>query len=105
MNYEHWIALIVITVITYLMRILPLLIVLRANNKTIDIPTWFNVIGSTMVAAMLGSSLIPSEPTIIHWVASISGGAVTFYVWYLKRSLGLPVFLGVIFYGATLYLI
>lgn len=110
MDKSLWIAMGFIVIGTFLMRALPLLWMSRRiadshNENIIDnMPVWLTVMGPAMIAAMFGTSLIPSTQSLMSWLATILGGLITLLVWYWRRSLGIPVFAGVVVYGITVYL-
>lgn len=110
MDKSLWIALALIAVGTFLMRALPLWwmsrrIADRHNDNMIDnMPIWLSVMGPAMIAAMFGTSVIPSTQSLMSWSATILGVSMTLLVWYWRRSLGIPVFSGVVVYGITVYL-
>ncbi|ONN53979.1 branched-chain amino acid ABC transporter [Acinetobacter genomosp. 33YU] len=110
MDKSLWIAMALIAVGTFLMRALPLLwmsrrIADRHNENMIDnMPIWLSVMGPAMIAAMFGTSVIPATPSLMSWLATILGVSMTLLVWYWRRSLGIPVFAGVVVYGITVYL-
>jgi len=104
-----WLAILAIALGTYLMRALPLAWMTRKlaknNENTIEeMPIWLTVLGPAMIAAMFGTSLIPASQSVSTWVATSVGAFVTAAVWYWKRSLGLPVLIGVIVYGLSIYI-
>ncbi len=103
-----WLAIIAIALGTYLMRALPLVWMTRKldknkSNTTEEMPIWLTVLGPAMIAAMFGTSLIPSSQSITTWLATALGALVTAVIWYWKRSLGLPVLIGVMIYGISIY--
>lgn len=109
MSNQLWIAVILIAIGTFLMRLLPMLWMSRrmrakSANSIEHTPLWLSVLGPNMIAAMLGTSLIPSTPSLTAWLATFLGCIVTIIFWYWKRSLGLPVFAGVLMYGVVIYL-
>lgn len=107
MGTELWLAVIATAVGTLMMRILPLLWMqhhlLRRNNENAieSMPTWLNVLGPTMIAAMCGVSLVPTSFSAGSGLATISGVIATTLVWQRTRSLGWPVFAGVLIYGVV----
>jgi branched-subunit amino acid transport protein len=64
-------------------------------------PVWLTVLGPAMIAAMLGVSLVPGSFTIGAAVASVTAVVLTLLVWRRTRSLGWPVLVGVMTYGAV----
>ncbi|GFD95222.1 hypothetical protein KUL156_00940 [Alteromonas sp. KUL156] len=111
MQTETWIAITVAAIGTYALRVGPLLWTQRHFNKhKVDntearLPTWLSVLGPLMIAAMLGASLIPKAPSSASWVATAVGAFVTALVWRKYRSLGLPVFCGVLSFGLAFVLL
>ncbi|WP_394221447.1 AzlD domain-containing protein [Alteromonas gracilis] len=105
MQTDIWIAIIVAAVGTYALRVGPLLWTQRhfnkheANNTEARLPTWLSVLGPLMIAAMLGASLIPKSPSMASWVATLVGTLVTALIWRKYKTLGLPVFCGVLSFG------
>jgi branched-subunit amino acid transport protein AzlD len=104
-----WIAIIVISLGTFIMRAFPMWWMARKIRRNVDnsgldsMPLWLSVLGPTMIAAMFGTSLIPVAPSLLSWVATLLGTFVTMLTWYWKRSLGLPVFAGVLIFGITIF--
>lgn len=109
MNNALWVTMITISVGTYLMRVLPFLWMSRRLARRHDKPIletksiWLSVLGPTMIAAMFGTSLVPTSPTVLSWCATVLGTLATILVWRRKPSLGLPVFVGVLIYGIATY--
>lgn len=111
MNSTIWIAMFIIAIATFLMRMLPIVWLQRrakkqSHNRSEDkLPLWINILGPAMIAAMLGTSLVPAHPSTGTWVASGCGVMVTALFWYWRRSLGLPVLMGVISFGLVVSLL
>lgn len=107
MHVDIWIAIVVAAIGTYALRVVPLLWTQRhfnkhkANNTEARLPTWQSVLGPLMIAAMLGASLIPKAPSAASWIATAIGTVVTVLVWRKFKSLGLPVFCGVLSFGVA----
>lgn len=107
MHVDIWIAIVVAAIGTYALRVVPLLWTQRhfnkhkANNTEARLPTWLSVLGPLMIAAMLGASLIPKAPSAASWIATAIGNVVTVLVWRKFKSLGLPVFCGVLSFGVA----
>ncbi len=107
MHVDIWIAIVVAAIGTYALRVVPLLWTQRhfnkhkANNTEARLPTWLSVLGPLMIAAMLGASLIPKAPSAASWIATAIGTVVTVLVWRKFKSLGLPVFCGVLSFGVA----
>lgn len=105
MTLELWMGVAVITLGTWMMRYLPFLWMqsrLRrseAAGKTGSVPSWLGVIGPVMIAALLGVSLVPVNPSSTSWLATLVGSVATLALWYRLRTLGLPVLAGVAAYG------
>lgn len=110
MNSELWWIIGVTAVTTYLMRALPVVWLQRRlkgqneDNKVDVIPTWLGVLGPLMIAAMLGVSLVPEPLSFTASLATIIGAGVTLLVWYWRKSLGWPVFAGVVSYAMVMLL-
>ncbi len=110
MNELSWTTLIIVAIGTYLLRAAPAIFVARrikrsADNKSLgQIPTWITVMGPVMIAAMFGTSLIPSQPSLVSWLGTLIGTIATLAVWYKTRTLGLPVLIGVVIYGLVIAL-
>ena len=107
MHVDIWIAIVVAAIGTYALRVVPLLWTQRhfnkhkANNTEARLPTWLSVLGPLMIAAVLGASLIPKAPSAASWIATAIGTVVTVLVWRKFKSLGLPVFCGVLSFGVA----
>ncbi len=107
MHVDIWIAIVVAAIGTYALRVVPLLWTQRhfnkhkANNTEARLPTWLSVLGPLMIAAILGASLIPKAPSAASWIATAIGTVVTVLVWRKFKSLGLPVFCGVLSFGVA----
>ncbi|MEZ9513091.1 branched-chain amino acid ABC transporter [Vibrio breoganii] len=109
MDKSLWMVMLLIAAGTFAMRVLPMLWMSRRmkdrdqSSSLNNIPTWLSVLGPTMIAAMFGTSLIPTTPSLSSWLATLVGTLFTLLIWYWKRSLGLPVLAGVAIYGAIIY--
>lgn len=107
MDKAIWVAILVAAVGTYLVRAVPLWWMQRhlarrsQANRAQAMPVWLTVLGPAMIAAMLGVSLVPGSFTIGAVVASVAGIVMTLLVWRSTRSLGWPVLVGVLMYGAV----
>ena len=105
MDMSMWLALVSIAIGTYLLRLLPYLWMKRslAKRQTEDgvgsMPTWLTILGPTMIAAMFGTSLVPTQSDTVSWLATGVGILVTFGVWKRTRSMGLPILCGVVAFG------
>lgn len=105
MSIEIWLTLLACAGGTYLLRVLPLLWMQRHIRRrdlveqTAAMPVWLTVLAPTMIAAMLGVSLIPTNQASTGWVATVLGVVVTVAVWRQTKSLGWPVCAGVAVFG------
>ena len=107
MSGELWIAVLVTALGTLAMRMLPLLwmrrrLRQRANSDVDALPQWLGILGPLMIAALLGVSLIPQQPDLASWCATLLGGIVTLGVWRHTRTLGWPVAAGVATFGVVI---
>lgn len=102
MSTELWIAVIACALGTLLMRVVPFLWMQRRLNSDTGInnmPQWLGILGPLMIAAVLGVSIMPVNPSAIAWIATTIGLSVTLAVWSRLRSLGWPVAAGVTVFG------
>ncbi|UTW00800.1 AzlD domain-containing protein [Marinomonas rhizomae] len=105
MEMSMWLALASIAIGTYLIRLLPYVWMKRslAKRQTEDgvgsMPTWLTILGPTMIAAMFGTSLVPTHSGSLSWFATGVGILVTYGVWTRTRSMGLPILFGVVAFG------
>jgi branched-subunit amino acid transport protein len=110
MGDSAWLTLITIALGTYLMRVGPLYWmshrIKRSDNSSTPghVPVWLTVMGPVMIAAMFGTSLIPSTPSTLTWLATAIGTVATLLTWYKTRTLGLPILFGVVVYGLIVWL-
>ncbi|VUD62446.1 hypothetical protein TDB9533_03042 [Thalassocella blandensis] len=95
---------------TLLLRVFPL-IWMRHHlqqksdvNAVENIPAWLSVLGPTMIAALLGVSLVPGHINASTVCATVVGSVATLLVWRWQKSLGWPIFSGVVVYGLVVYL-
>ncbi|WP_148253637.1 AzlD domain-containing protein [Aidingimonas lacisalsi] len=109
MSSVLWVAVLATAIGTFLMRCLPLVWMRRrlrklAESDRIDaMPQWLSILGPLMITAVLGVSLVPSDPeSPLSWLATVIGAIATLLVWYRTRSLGWPVAAGVATYGAVI---
>ncbi len=108
MDNNIWIALAICALGTLLMRLLPLVWMQRhlakrkAQEAVDEIPSWLSVFAPLMIAGMFGVSLVPSNTTSASWLATALGVIATLVVWRFTRSLGWPVFAGVLVYGVMI---
>ncbi|KPQ28883.1 MULTISPECIES: AzlD domain-containing protein [unclassified Halomonas] len=104
MNSALWLAVVACALGTLLMRVVPFLwMQRRLNSKTglNNMPQWLGILGPLMIAAVLGVSIMPVNPSAIAWFATAIGLSVTLLVWWRLRSLGWPVAAGVAVYGSV----
>tara|TARA_R110000824_G_scaffold50961_3_gene142154 strand:+ start:196 stop:531 length:336 start_codon:yes stop_codon:yes gene_type:complete len=104
MSTALWLAVVVSALGTLLMRVVPFLWMQRRLNSAAGInnmPQWLGILGPLMIAAVLGVSIMPVNPSAISWFATAIGLSVTLLVWWKLRSLGWPVAAGVAVYGAV----
>ncbi|MGS2742849.1 AzlD domain-containing protein [Halomonas sp. LS-001] len=102
MSIELWLAVAVSAIGTLLMRVVPFLWMQRRLGSDADInamPQWLGILGPLMIAAVLGVSTVPVNPSAISWLATAIGLCVTLIVWRRLRSLGWPVAAGVAAFG------
>ena len=105
MTFEIGIAILVCALGTFAMRCVPLIWMRRHIEKQqktkqeVVTPVWLGLIGSLMIAGMLGTSLVPMRVDWVGALSTLAGVIITIVVWSRYRSLGLPVFLGVLGFG------
>lgn len=102
MSIELWLAVAVCALGTLLMRVAPFLWMQRRLGSDANInalPQWLSILGPLMIAAVLGVSIVPVNPSAISWLATVIGLSVTLIVWRQLRSLGWPVAAGVTAFG------
>lgn len=102
MSIELWLAVAVSALGTLLMRVVPFLWMQRRLGSDANInalPQWLSILGPLMIAAVLGVSIVPVNPSTISWLATAIGLSVTVAVWRQIRSLGWPVAAGVTTFG------
>ncbi|WP_067094532.1 AzlD domain-containing protein [Marinomonas atlantica] len=106
MSGQTWMILLSIALGTYLIRALPYVWMARKLNKQASqgnvssTPVWLTILGPTMIAAMFGTSLVPVEPSLLSWVATVIGCVATYFIWRRTRSMGYPIVAGVLVFGA-----
>ncbi|MDK9686774.1 AzlD domain-containing protein [Halomonas meridiana] len=104
MSSAMWIAVIICALGTLLMRVVPFLWMQRRLGSATGMnamPQWLVILGPMMIAAVLGVSMVPVNPSAISWLATAIGLSVTLLVWRRLRSLGWPVAAGVAVFGAV----
>lgn len=104
MSTGLWIAVVASALGTLLIRVVPFLWMQRRIDSTTglnNMPQWLSILGPLMIAAVLGVSIMPVNPSAISWVATAIGLGVTLLVWWRLRSLGWPVAAGVAVFGAV----
>lgn len=102
MSSALWLAIVASALGTLFMRVVPFLWMQRRLNSDTGInnmPQWLGILGPLMIAAVLGVSIMPVEPSAISWFATAIGLSVTLSVWWKLRSLGWPVAAGVAAFG------
>ncbi|RBI65410.1 AzlD domain-containing protein [Vreelandella sulfidaeris] len=102
MSSALWLAVVASALGTLLLRVIPFLWMQRRLNSASGInnmPQWLGILGPLMIAAVLGVSLMPVNPSATSWVATVIGLSVTLLVWWKLRSLGWPVAAGVAVFG------
>jgi branched-subunit amino acid transport protein AzlD len=104
MSSAMWIAVIICALGTLLMRVVPFLWMQRRLGSATGMnamPQWLVILGPMMIAAVLGVSIVPVNPSPVSWLATAIGLSVTLLVWRRLRSLGWPVAAGVAVFGAV----
>ncbi|MCH4811016.1 AzlD domain-containing protein [Vreelandella neptunia] len=104
MSTSLWLAIFASALGTLLMRVVPFLWMQRRLNSETglnNMPQWLGILGPLMIAAVLGVSIMPVNPSAISWLATAIGLFVTLLVWWRVRSLGWPVAAGVAVYGVV----
>lgn len=104
MSTALWLAVVASALGTLLMRVVPFLWMQRRLNSTTglnNMPQWLGILGPLMIAAVLGVSIMPVNPSAISWTATAIGLSVTLLVWWRLRSLGWPVAAGVAVFGVV----
>ncbi|WP_447553704.1 AzlD domain-containing protein [Vreelandella sp. EE22] len=107
MSAALWLAVVLSALGTLLMRVVPFLWMQRRLNKSEGpsaMPAWLAILGPLMIAAVLGVSIVPVNPSAVSWVATALGLLTTLLVWRRLRSLGWPVAAGVAVFGAAVFL-
>lgn len=102
MSTALWLAVVVSALGTLLMRVVPFLWMQRRLDSDTGMnamPQWLVILGPLMIAAVLGVSIVPVNPSVISWIATFIGLSVTLLVWWRLRSLGWPVAAGVAMFG------
>ncbi|MGM0783801.1 MAG: AzlD domain-containing protein [Pseudomonadota bacterium] len=111
MSTALWLAVLASALGTLLMRMLPLLWMQRRLERSdsddgLDaMPQWLGILGPLMIAAVLGTSLVPTTIDATSWLATAIGVLATLAVWWRLRSLGWPIAAGVAAYGAVVTLL
>lgn len=104
MSTALWLAVVVSALGTLLMRVVPFLWMQRRLNSDTglnNMPQWLSILGPLMIAAVLGVSIVPVNPSVVSWIATAIGLSVTLLVWSRVRSLGWPVAAGVAVFGVV----
>ncbi|WP_447926641.1 AzlD domain-containing protein [Vreelandella sp. EE27] len=104
MSVELWIAVVLSALGTLLIRVIPFLWMQRRLDQSegpAAMPEWLAILGPLMIAAVLGVSIIPVNPSAVSWLGTALGLLTTLLVWRRLRSLGWPVAAGVAVFGAV----
>jgi len=104
MSSTMWIAVIICALGTLLMRVVPFLWMQRRLGSATGMnamPQWLVILGPMMIAAVLGVSIVPVNPSAISWLATAIGLSITLMVWRRLRSLGWSVAAGVAVFAAV----
>lgn len=102
MSTALWLAVVASALGTLLLRVVPFLWMQRRLNSDTGLnkmPQWLGILGPLMIAAVLGVSIMPVNPSATSWIATAIGLSITLVVWWRLRSLGWPVAAGVVVYG------
>lgn len=104
MRIDIWVAIAAAAIGTYAMRAVPLIWQQRRSRAqgTATLSPWLEALGPMMIAAMFGASLVPRPPSVSAWSACAVACLATWATWRRTRTLGVPVMVGVLCYGATL---
>ena len=108
MDTNRWLVILLCAVGTFLIRALPLVwtrrhLARQTKDTTNTLPTWLGLLGPLMIAAMFGVSLVPVRQDWVGVIATLAGCATTLVSWYHSRTLGKPVFIGVVVFGLVTY--
>lgn len=104
MSTGLWLAVIASALGTLLIRVVPFLWMQRRLNSAAGLnamPQWLGILGPLMIAAVLGVSIVPVNPSPATWLATVVGLLATLLMWWRLRSLGWPVAVGVTVFGAV----
>lgn len=104
MSSALWLAVVASALGTLLIGVIPFLWMQRRLNSETGINNmlqWLGILGPLMIAAALGVSLMPVNPSAISWIATAIGLSVTLLMWWRVRSLGWPVAAGVTVFGVV----
>ncbi|MGP9499470.1 AzlD domain-containing protein [Halomonas sp. AOP43-D1-4] len=102
MSTGLWLAVIASALGTLLIRVVPFLWMQRrlgSDSGINNMPQWLGILGPLMIAAVLGVSIVPVNPSTTSWTATAIGLLITLLVWLRVRSLGWPVAAGVGMFG------
>ena len=104
MDTNRWLVILLCAAGTFLIRALPLVwtrrhLARQTKDTTNTLPTWLGLLGPLMIAAMFGVSLVPVRQDWVGVIATLAGCATTLVSWYRSRTLGKPVFIGVVVFG------
>ncbi len=106
MEVGTFIAIVALGGATYLLRVLPLVLAVKAQDTRVDrapLASLLEKIGPMLICSLLAVSLTPSGG---HWGfnygATVAVGLVaTFFGYKATRNLGISVVVGVLFYGLS----
>ena len=108
MNTERWLVILLCAGGTFLIRALPLMwtrrhLAKQQSDAANTLPSWLGLLGPLMIAAMFGVSLVPVRHDWIGALATVAGCLATLLSWYRSRTLGKPVFIGVVVFGLVTF--
>lgn len=104
MSTALWVAIALSALGTLLMRVVPFLWMQRRLDQREGpggMPEWLAILGPLMIAAVLGVSIVPVNPSPVSWLATALGLIATIVMWRRTRSLGWPVAVGVAVFGVV----
>ncbi len=99
-----WLAILLAALGTCLTRVLPWWWMRWKRQQGVEqqgSSVWLHRLGPLMIAALLGASLVPAQRSSLTWLAVAMGLLLTWLVWWWRRSLGLPVLVGVVTFGLS----
>ena len=101
MSTELWIAFVVIGVLTYLTRALPLLLNRRSKGADAPPPAWLDALGPCILAAIAVAVLLPEASAALAadaWRPFALGSVAAAAVMLWRRDAGLATLAGVAAY-------